>query len=48
MPSFDITSLFTNIPLSETIELILELVFKENYHFHNFDKSFNNLLNLTF
>ena len=44
MASFDVTSLFTNIPLSETIEMILELAFKENDHFHNFDKK--KLLNL--
>ena len=36
MASFDVTSLFTNIPLSETIEIVLELAFKENDHFHIF------------
>ena len=37
MGSFDVTSLFTKIPLSETIKMILEFPFKENDHFHSFD-----------
>ena len=38
MVSFDIVSLFTNIPLNETIEIIIKRAFKKSERFHNFDK----------
>ena len=31
-PSFDVKSLFTNIPLNETISIILDCLFKDNDH----------------
>ena len=48
MVSFDIQSLFTNIPLSETIDLIIDKLFPNNTErFNNFDKlSFRKLLEL--
>ena len=48
MCSFDIESLFTNIPLDETIEIIISLLFPDgNNTFHSFSKSeFKSLLNL--
>ena len=36
--SFDVESLFTNIPVNETIERILERAFKEQEKFHGLDK----------
>ena len=36
--SFDVESLFTNIPVNETIEIILERAFKEQEKFHGLDK----------
>ena len=30
--SFDVTSLFTNIPLQETLEIAVELIFEKNPH----------------
>ena len=48
MASFDVTSLFTNIPLDETINIILDLLFtNENDKFHNFSKpQFKKLLDM--
>lgn len=38
--SFDIVSLFTNVPTTETIDILLDLAFKENNtHFHNLTRS---------
>ena len=49
MASFDIKSLYTNIPLSETIDIILSLTFNNNTSvFHRFSKDlFKKFLNLT-
>ena len=48
MASFDITSLFTNLPIIETINIILNLTFNDNRYFHGFTKEqFTKLLNLT-
>ena len=38
MVSFDIVSLFTNIPTLETIEIILSRAFKDNTLFHGLDR----------
>ena len=49
MASFDITSLYTNVPVKETIEIILNLAFNNNNNnkFCNFTQSqFSKLLNL--
>ena len=47
MASFDIVSLFTNIPLKETLKIITDKLFIANSHFQNFDKSqFTKLLEL--
>jgi hypothetical protein len=48
MVSFDVESLFTNIPLEETCNIILELLFPNNDSFvHGFSKKqFTELLNL--
>ena len=47
MASFDITSLFTNIPLDETIEIIIQKVFTNSTKFHGFSIfEFRKLLNL--
>ena len=49
MASFDIVSLFTNIPVNETIKLILDKHFPNiNSTFHNFNrKDFETFLNLS-
>ena len=48
MASFDIESLYTNIPLIETINIILQLAFTNNNKFHNFKKfQFKKLLELS-
>ena len=49
MASFDISSLFTNIPVNETIEIILNKLFPDNDSiFKSFNKKqFKNLLDLT-
>ena len=48
MSSFDITSLFTNIPLDETINLICQNLFSTHDRFHNFSEiEFREFLNLT-
>ena len=48
MFSFDVQSLFTNVPLSETIDIIINKLFPTDTElFHNFDKdSFKKLLEL--
>ena len=48
MSSFDIESLFTNIPLEETIDLCVENLFQERSHVHNLSKdSFRELFTWT-
>ena len=48
MTSFDIESLFTNIPLQETIDLCIENLFKDKTHVDNLLKdSFHELLTRT-
>ena len=45
MASFDIESLFTNIPLQETIDLFVENLFKDSTHVDNLSKdAFRELL----
>ena len=47
MTSFDIASLFTNIPVEETINIISNEIFSNKTHYNNFDKaSFKTLLSL--
>ena len=47
MCSFDVQSLFTQIPLAETINIIIDLVFENNQYFHSFNKKqFKELLEL--
>ena len=47
MASFDVTSLFTNIPLDETIEIIAQQLFHNSEIFHVFSRAeFIKLLNL--
>ena len=36
--SYDIESLFTNIPLSETIDIICDKLFQNNRKYHNYSK----------
>ena len=38
MASFDVTSLFTNIPLDETIDIAIDSLFNDNEFFMNFNK----------
>ena len=48
MASFDISSLFTNTTLNETIEIVTNKPFHNNTHFQNFNREqFKELLNLT-
>ena len=49
MVSFDVTSLFTNIPLVETIDIVLNKLFTEDNQIVNgFNKqAFKNLLELS-
>ena len=48
MSSFDITSMFTNIPVNETIQLLCEQIFHTDPYFQNFSRSdFKELLQLT-
>ena len=48
MVSFDIKSLFTNIPLDETIDIIVNKCFSNTYRFHGFTQQrFPNLLTMT-
>ena len=48
MASFDIKSLFTNIPLDETIDIIVNKCFSNTYRFHGFtQQQFTNLLTMT-
>ena len=45
MANFDIESLFTNIPLQETIDLCVENLFQDRTHVDNLSKdSFRELL----
>ena len=47
MASFDITSLFTNIPLDETIDIVIQRLFNTSTHFQGFSiPDFRKLLNL--
>ena len=47
MASFDVTSLFTNIPVDETIEIISDQIFANCMYFEGFDRSqFIKLLSL--
>ncbi len=46
MDSFHVTSLFTNIPLDETIEIIADHLFSNAIHFYDLTRSeFKQLLN---
>ena len=48
MGSFDIKSLFTNIPLQEIIDLYVEIIFKDRTHVDSLSKdSFHELLTRT-
>ena len=48
MASFDLESLFTNIPLQETINLCVENLFQDRNHVDNLSKdSFRKLLTRT-
>ena len=48
MASFDIKSLFTNIPLDEMIDIIVNKCFSNTYRFHGFtQQQFTNLLTMT-
>ena len=45
MSSFDVESLFTNIPLHETIDLVIRELFRDNSLIGNFnEKQFKKLL----
>ena len=45
LASFDVTSLFTNIPINEAIEIICNTIFRDSQYFHEMDRStFKNLL----
>ena len=47
MASFDVVSLFTNIPLNEASEIVKHLVFQKNPVFHNLTAdNFSKLLDL--
>jgi hypothetical protein len=47
MASFDVTSLFTNIPLDETIDIISDQLYSTQTIYHGFSKTeFVQLLNL--
>lgn len=47
MASFDIKPLFTNIPLHETIQIIIEKLFRDQDTYLNYTKKqFTNLLNI--
>ncbi|XP_063592239.1 uncharacterized protein LOC134769440 [Penaeus indicus] len=47
MASFDVTNLFTNVPLSETIEIITESLFNHNTHMNGLNKvQFKKLLEI--
>ena len=48
MASFDVTSLFTNIPLDETIKIIADQLFSNSNHFEGLSREdFVKFLNLT-
>ncbi|XP_063603275.1 uncharacterized protein LOC134779202 [Penaeus indicus] len=47
MASFDVTNLFTNVPLSETIEIITDSLFNHNTHINGLNKvQFKKLLEI--
>ena len=47
MVSFDITSLYTNIPVAETINIICDKIFTNDNLFHNFTRDdFTKILNV--
>jgi len=47
MASFDVTNLFTNVPLTETIEIIIESLFNHNTHVNGLNKvQFKKLLEI--
>ena len=39
LASFDVVSLFTNIPLNETIDIIIKKAFSDNQYYYNFNKA---------
>ena len=48
MASFDVKSLFTNIPLDETINIIIDKCFASATHYHSISRDqFRDLLNLS-
>ena len=48
MASFDVASLFTNIPVNETIGIISNALFSDHQFFHGLDRSeFEKLLSLS-
>ena len=47
MASFDIDNLFTNVPLSETIDIVVSRLFCNSDSFHSFSRNlFRKLLEL--
>ena len=38
MASMDVESLFTNVPVTETISIITNIIFKDTYIFNGFNK----------
>ena len=45
MVSYDISSLYTNVPVNETVDILCEKIFSMTTNFHNFNKeNFSNLL----
>ena len=48
MASFDVQSLFTNVPLKETLEIVLNSLFRNSTTIHCLDKqNFKELLNIS-
>ena len=48
MASFDITSLFTNIPLNEIIDIVINYLFLNTTHYHGFSRQqFKKLLHFS-
>ena len=39
MARFDVESLFTNVPLYETIDIVISLLFKDTDYVHNFNQA---------
>ena len=47
MVSYDINSLYTNVPVSETVNILCNNIFSSQQFFHGFDmESFKQLLQL--